>query len=96
MIDWLHVARLYVPYILTAALVLAGSALLPPRDVLMAQTASMASDPRASRAYALVFLRQATAHVASLWYAYLTIVLCVVYTLTSKPSVFLVDFVVYE
>lgn len=92
MIDWLHVARLYVPYTLTASLVFAVSCLLPPRDVLVAQ---YASNPRAAQAYAVAFLTQATRHVAALWYAYAIIVACVVYLLTSKPPVYLIDFEVF-
>ena len=92
-IDWLHVARLYVPYILTTSLVFAVSCLLPSRDELVSQ---YASNPRAAQAYALAFLAQAYAHVAGVWYAYAIIVACVVYLVTSKPPVYLVDFSLFE
>lgn len=86
------VCRLYIPYILTASLVFAIACLLPPAQTLAAVT----DNPQPHVEYVTATVAVAYAHVSSVWYAYAIILACVYYGIKSKPSVYLMDFTVFE
>ena len=55
-----------------------------------------ASNPIAVKSYVYALVSQGGTHVMELWYAYAIIVACLVYILTSRPPVYLMDFSVFE
>jgi 3-ketoacyl-CoA synthase len=73
--------------------VFAISCLLPSPEVIVKQ---YASNPIAIKSYVYALVTQGGAHVMDLWYAYAIIVACLVYILTSRPPVYLMDFSVFE
>jgi hypothetical protein len=90
----LSLRSLYIPYILTAALVAATACLLPPQETLSAQY--LDKPPASVLADLLTAIAALWASIARVWYAYAVFAFAIYYGLTSKPSVYLMDFAVYE
>ena len=84
-IDWMHVAQLYIPYVLGGCLALALASLIPAhwQSTLDVQAAATAA-------------ASLTAHVYSRWWAYLIVALSGYWILGVKPSVYLLDFATFE
>lgn len=127
-IDWLHVSRLYLPYVLILALTFAIYCLLPPitslpnldmarmianevademskQGVVGAYNATsraitniVAASKSSSPELTLLITQTTTIwkHLCSVWYAYAIILVCIMYILTNKPAVYMLDFSVYE
>lgn len=77
-----------MPYVLTAACIFAVACLLPPSAstwVLSLSAADVAAGLAAARA-----------HLAGRWYAYAILGFATYYLLSARPSVYLVDFAVFE